>query len=128
VYRESLLGTQQQLLVQFGQQALKPTEAPCRFHAHAHTPATQAAIKLCSFFGVHQAPLAILPALFIKVRNLLESRMKITAYNHHLGSFPSELLGRVAATNLLGWREPTLSCNHLPRFDFRTRQPNGHGL
>ena len=55
VYRESLPGPQQELLAQFAQQALKPTEAPCRFHAHTHLPATKPAIELCSFFGVHQA-------------------------------------------------------------------------
>jgi hypothetical protein len=49
-----------------------------------------------------QTPLAGRSARRVQIRNLLEARMKITAYNQHLGSFPPERLGRFAATNLLG--------------------------
>src|ERR1700737_1891155 len=58
-----------------------------------------------------QTALKKLSRLSIHIRNLLETGMKITAYNHHARLPSSELHGRLTATSLLGLREPTLSCN-----------------
>ena len=59
-----------------------------------YLPPGQRAIELGGLFRVVQAPLTVLSAFLVQVRDLLETRMKITSYNQHLGSFPPERLGR----------------------------------
>src|SRR5437879_13132012 len=78
-----------------------------------HPPALspQSTIKLPRLFAVTQPFFLILPSLLIKDRDLLKTRMKITAlYQHDVGSF-SVSLGRFAAINLLAAIEPTSLCN-----------------
>ena len=91
-------------MAQFRHQTPEPTVIARRFQTYAHRLVNQAAIELACFLGVVQTPLPVLSALLVYVRYLLETRMKITSYNHHLGSFPSEPPGRCATTNLLGRR------------------------
>src|SRR4029077_1281894 len=64
-------------------------------HPHAHLLPGQRTIKLLGLGAVAQPSFFISSRLIVKDRDLLKSRMKITAYNQHdVGSF-SESLGLV---------------------------------
>src|SRR5438034_4358203 len=115
--------SQPQLKSQLRQQPLEPGIMPASLHPYPHALSPQSTIKLLRLFAVTQPFFLILPSLVIKDRDLLKTRMKITAYNQHdIGSF-SVSLGRFAATNLLAAIEPTSLCNQAPRvrFDMRSR-------
>src|SRR5437016_10097476 len=84
---------QPQLESQLGQQALEPGIVPAGLHPHAHLLPGQRTIKLLGLGAVAQPSFFISSRLIVKDRDLLKSRMKITAYNQHdVGSF-SESLG-----------------------------------
>src|SRR5207302_11384173 len=84
---------QPQLESQLGQQALEPGIVPAGRHPHAHLLPGQRTIKLLGLGAVAQPSFFISSRLIVKDRDLLKSRMKITAYNQHdVGSF-SESLG-----------------------------------
>src|SRR5260370_20439415 len=76
-----------QLLSQLCQQPLKPARRPAGFHPHPHRLSRQAAVKLLRLPAVLQSPLTPFPSFRIHKSNLLKPRMKITAYNPHVGSF-----------------------------------------
>src|ERR1051326_5414909 len=81
-----------QLVSQLAQQPLEPAPRPTRFHAHPHRLSRQAAVKLLRFPAVFQTPLSPLSSFRIHKRYLLKPRVKITAYNPHVGSFPRALV------------------------------------
>ena len=81
-----------QLVSQLPQQPLEPARRPAGFHPHSHHLARQAAVKLFRFPAVLQSPLTPFPSFRIHKRNLLKPRVKITAYNPHVGSFPRALV------------------------------------
>src|SRR4029077_765648 len=82
-----------QLEPQLGQQALEPGIVPAGLHPHPHFLPGQRTIKLFGLGPVAQPSFFISSRLIVKDRDLLKSRMKITAYNQHdVGSF-SESLG-----------------------------------
>src|SRR4029077_1240720 len=84
---------QPQLEPQLGQQALEPGIVPAGLHPHPHFLPGQRTIKLFGLGPVAQPSFFISSRLIVKDRDLLKSRMKITAYNQHdVGSF-SESLG-----------------------------------
>src|SRR5437588_12156182 len=84
---------QPQLEPQLGQQVLEPGIVPAGLHPHAHLLPGQRTIKLLGLGAVAQPSFFISSRLIVKDRDLLKSRMKITAYNQHdVGSF-SESLG-----------------------------------
>src|SRR4029077_6747395 len=84
---------QPQLEPQLGQQALEPGIVPAGLHPHPHLLPGQRTIKLLGLGAVAQPSFFISSRLIVKDRDLLKSRMKITAYNQHdVGSF-SESLG-----------------------------------
>src|SRR4029077_1468175 len=86
---------QPQLEPQLAQQALEPGIVPAGLHPHAHLLPGQRTIKLLGLGAVGQPSFFISSRLIVKDRDLLKSRMKITAYNQHdVGSF-SESLGLV---------------------------------
>ena len=100
-----------QLHSQLRQQPLEPGIMPAGFHPYAHPLPRQRTVILLRLGAVSQPFFLILPRLLVKDRDLLKTRMKITAYNQHdVGSF-SVSLGRLAATNLLAAIEPTSLCN-----------------
>src|ERR1700693_6389001 len=103
--------SQQKLMSQLVHQLSKPAQSPRCFHTDAHLLTCQGPVKLLCFGGMVQPPLPILARLQLHIRDLLETRMKITTYNHHARLLSPELLGRLPATSLLRLREPTLSCN-----------------
>src|SRR5438445_11594976 len=79
---------QPQLESQLGQQALEPGIVPAGLHPHAHLLPGQQTIKLLGLGAVAQPSFFISSRLIVKDRDLLKSRMKITAYNQHdVGSF-----------------------------------------
>src|SRR5438309_9982790 len=79
---------QPQLESQLGQQALEPGIVPAGLHPHAHLLPGQRTIKLLGLGAVAQPSFFISSRLIVKDRDLLKSRMKITAYNQHdVGSF-----------------------------------------
>jgi hypothetical protein len=94
----------QHLIPELAHQTPKPTEVSRGLHTDAHLAPGQRSIERLGFGGVSQPALSVLSSFLVKVRNLLELRMKITSYNQHLGSFAPERLGRFAATSLLGER------------------------
>jgi hypothetical protein len=81
-----------QLLSQLAQQPLEPARRPARFHAHSHRLSRQAAVKPLRFPAMLQPALPPLSSFRVDKRNLLKPRMKITAYNPHVGSFPRALV------------------------------------
>src|SRR6266550_791573 len=83
---------QPQLQAQIRQQPLEPGIVPASFHPHSHLLPRQGTVKLLRFLAVTQPFFLILPCLIVKDRDLLKSRMKITAYNQHdVGSFSVSL-------------------------------------
>src|ERR1700674_4619009 len=76
-----------QLVSQLGQQPLEPARRSAGFHPHPHRLSRQAAVKLLRLPAVLQSALTPLPSFRIHKSNLLKPRMKITAYNPHVGSF-----------------------------------------
>ena len=53
-------------------------------HAHLHSLGRQFAVELLRFLAVLQSPFLQFPSLGIHKRNLLEARVVITSYNHHV--------------------------------------------
>src|SRR5271166_3626857 len=74
---------QPQLVPQLRQQPLEPGIVSAGFHPHPHRLPRQRAVKLFRFLAVPQPPSLFLPSLIVKDRDLLKTRMKITAYNQH---------------------------------------------
>lgn len=66
-------------------------EAPVSIPTRTASPARRR-LKLLCFAAVFPPPLAPFPSFRIHERNLLKPRMKITAYNPHVGSFPRTLV------------------------------------
>src|SRR5438309_6023571 len=115
---------QPQLESQLGQQALEPGIVPAGLHPYAHLLPGQRTIKLLGLGAVAQPSFFISSRLIVKDRDLLKSRMKITAYNQHdVGSF-SESLGFFAATIVLAAIEPTSLCNQAQRGICSARNPS----
>src|ERR1019366_6812935 len=75
-----------QLKPQLREQSFKPASVPTRFHpqTHAHSLRREIAIKLFRFLAVLQSPLLQFPGFGIHKRNLLEPRVVVTTYNHHV--------------------------------------------
>ena len=75
-----------QLEVQLRQQSFKPACMPTGFHPHAHLHSLgrEIAIELLRFLAVLQSPLPAFASFGIHKRNLLEARVVITTYNHHV--------------------------------------------
>src|SRR5438045_3646317 len=93
--------SQPQLKSQLRQQPLEPGIMTATLHPYPPALSPQSTVTLLRLFAVTQPFLLILPSFVVKDRDLLNPRMKITAYNQHdVGSF-SVSLGRFAATNLL---------------------------
>src|SRR6266436_2762118 len=86
--------SQPQLRSQLRQQPLEPGIVPASLHPYANGLSRQGSVKLLRLGAVTQPFFLILPTLVVKDRDLLNPRMKITAYNQHdVGSF-SVSLGR----------------------------------
>ena len=81
-----------QLEIQFRKQTLEPTCVPRRFHPYPHAAPTQAVIEALGFLLVSQFPLAAFSGFGIDKRDLLKTRVIITAYNQHTRLLPSEPL------------------------------------
>src|ERR1700751_1780673 len=100
---------------------------PTGLHSHTHLDALfpQGTVELLRFFWVLKSSFLELSSFCIHVRNLLEARVIITAYNQHVRLL-SPGLGWFAPPKFTrGW-EPTLLWNHythLPipaeRFDVK---------
>src|SRR5450631_2074902 len=75
-----------QLTLQLGEQSFKPARMPARLHPHAHLYplCRQITVELLRFFAVLQSPLLQFPSLGIHKSNLLEARVVVTTYNHHV--------------------------------------------
>src|SRR5579859_1748264 len=70
------------------QHLFEPLRVAASFHPCQHLPTSQLSIKLLRLLLVCQPDLSYLPGVAIQHRDLLKSRMKIAAYNHHdVGSF-----------------------------------------
>src|SRR5882724_2716261 len=107
---------QPQLHAQIRQQPLEPGIVPASFHPHSNLLPRQRTVKLLRLLAVTQPFFLILPGLIVKDRDLLKSRMKITAYNQHdVGSFSVSLWSFSQATNVLAAIEPTSLCNQAQR-------------
>src|SRR5579864_7898159 len=91
-----------QFELQLAQQALEPTRVPAGFHAHPHTLPFEPGVELLGFLTVRQPPLPQLTALGVDKRNLLETRMIVTAYNQHVRLLSSEPFGGLRFQSLLG--------------------------
>src|SRR6202022_197184 len=88
-----------QFMAQLGQQLLQPKGVAASFQAYYHA-SLQTAVKLDCFSAL-QSPFRMLAGFRIDHSNLLKTRMEITAYNLHDGSFrPSLGLGK--SSSLLG--------------------------
>src|ERR1035437_2972197 len=59
---------------------------PARLHpyAHLHSLCRQITVELLRFLAVLQSPLLQFPSLGIYKSNLLEARVVVTTYNHHV--------------------------------------------
>src|SRR5271165_2705498 len=79
---------QSQLVSQPGQHALEPQGVAASLHADDYF-ALQSSVKRLRLGG-SQLAFRILPRFRVEHSNLLETRMEITAYNLHDGSFSSE--------------------------------------
>jgi hypothetical protein len=75
--------SQPQLEPQLRQQSFEPRIVPASFHSHPHLLPRQRAVKLLRLRPVSQPPFLLLSSLIVKDRDLLKTRMKITAYNQH---------------------------------------------
>ena len=75
-----------QLEVQLRQQPLKPARMPTGFHPHAHLHSLgrEIAVELLRFLAVLQSSFLQFPRFGIHKRNLLEARVVVTSYNHHV--------------------------------------------
>src|SRR4029077_4127618 len=91
-----------QFELQLAQQALEPTRVPAGFHAHPHTLPFEPGVELLGFFAVRQTPFPQLTGLAVNKRNLLETRMIVTAYNQHVRLLSSEPFGGLRFQSLLG--------------------------
>ena len=91
-----------QLEVQLRQQPLKPARMPTGFHAHAHLHSLgrEIAVELLRLLAVLQSTLPAFASFGIHKRNLLEARMVITTYNHHVRLLSPE--------PLVGWHHQSL--------------------
>src|SRR5271157_4374301 len=93
---------QPQLVSQSGQHALEPQGVAARLHADDYFP-LQLGVKLLGLSRI-QLAFHVLPGFGIEHSNLLETRMEITAYNLHDGSFrPSLGLLQAQAYSALVW-------------------------
>jgi hypothetical protein len=70
-------------MTKLAEQLAKPTIVSRCFHSYPHRPARQRTVKHQRIFTMAQTTFTALPGLLIHVRDLLETGMKITAYNHH---------------------------------------------
>src|SRR6266576_3721935 len=85
-----------QLVSALRQQALEPGIMPAGLHPYPHRLPRQRAVELLGLRPMAQRSFLILSRSFVKDRDLLKPRMKITAYNQHdVGSF-AESLGRLS--------------------------------
>src|SRR5450432_3037327 len=82
--RRSISGPQLEL--QLREQSFEPTRVSARLHPHAnlHSLGTEITVVLLRFFAVLQSPLLQFPSLGIYKSDLLEARVIITTYNHHV--------------------------------------------
>jgi len=81
-----------QLHPQLRQQGFEPPRVPAGFHPHSHRLARQPAVKLFRFAHVLQAQSPILSSFRIHHCDSLKTRVIITAYNPHVGSFSRALV------------------------------------
>src|SRR6202043_3438316 len=65
------------------QQPLEPGIVPASLHPHPHRQPRQFAVKPLRLIAVLQTLLLHLSRSVVKDRDLLKTRMKITAYNQH---------------------------------------------
>src|SRR5271157_4916444 len=65
---------------------------PRRFHPHPYAASVQTAIEALGFHHVGEFPLAAFPGRGVNKRDLLKTRVIITAYNQHARLLPSEPL------------------------------------
>src|SRR5499425_1677254 len=103
-----------QLDVQFCRKSLKPACVSTGFHAHPHLDSLcrQIAIKLLRFLAMWQSLLLELTAVGVQKCYLLEARVIIASYNHHVRLL-SPGLGWFAPPKSTRRWEPTLSWNQL---------------
>src|ERR1039457_2389179 len=75
-----------QLEMQLGEKSFKPARVSARLHPHAnlHSLCTEITVELLRFLAMLQSPLLQFPSLGIYKSNLLEARVIITTYNHHV--------------------------------------------
>ncbi len=84
---------QLQFETQLCQQTLEPGIVPASFHPHSHRLTAQRPVERLRFFPMGQPFFFYLSRSVVKDRDLLKSRMKITAYNQHdVGSFSRALV------------------------------------
>ena len=104
-----------QLEVQLRQQPFKPARMPTGFHPHAHLHSLgrEITVELLRFLAVLQSPLLQFPSVGIHKRNLLEGRVVIASYNHHVRLLSPEPVGWFAPPKLTRASEPTLLWNQL---------------
>src|ERR1022692_49915 len=91
-----------QLKLQLRQQSFEPTCVPAGFHPHTHLHALgrEIVVELLRFLAVLQSPLSAFTSFGIHKSNLLETRMVVTTYNHHLRLLSPELLWLVGTTEV----------------------------
>src|SRR6266576_371922 len=75
-----------QIKLQLPQQPFKPARLPTGFHSHPHLDSLcpEIAVERLRFLAVLQSPLLQFPCFGIYKSNLLETRMVVTTYNHHV--------------------------------------------
>ena len=91
-----------QLKLQLTEQSFKPACMPTGFHPHAHFHPLdrQIAVEPLRFLAVLQSPFLQFAGFGIHKRNLLESRVVITTYNHHVRLLSPERLWLFGTTEV----------------------------
>src|ERR1022692_1309691 len=69
-------------------------------HTHLHALGREIVVELLRFLAVLQSPLSAFASFGIHKSNLLETRMVVTTYNHHLRLLSPELLWLVGTTEV----------------------------
>src|SRR5579862_1317413 len=108
-----------QLEVQLRQQPFKPARMSTGFHsyAHLHFLGCEITVELLRFLAVLQSPLSQFSGVGIHKSNLLEGRVVIASYNHHVRLLSPEPFGWFAPPKLTRAGEPTLLWNQLHSLD-----------
>src|SRR6267154_3107133 len=97
-----------QLEVQLRQQSFKPARLPTGFHPqpHLYSLCREIAVELLRFLAVLQSPLSQFSGVGVHKSNLLEGRVVIASYNHHV---------RLLSPEPFGWFAPPKLTRHGSR-------------